>query len=366
MWEGSYGKEPFDLRLTVLRLIRQLHIITAVTVLGSLIFGGGYCAVHLLGAEKLYCASSSYHVEYAVEEEKDVGTVYINETSWNTYLTSGEFLDAVQERAETGMTNAELAETLSAALASDLRVPSTKVTTDDPETSLRIAHAVEEVMTAVFPERTREVLSIRVISPAVEAPPVEEDVRPGRAFLLSAVLSCFFAVVVLLLKELGEDAIWLPCTVRRRYGLRTVGTLESAGLEENIRYFFGEKQKAAVCPVQPEAEPAGLIGELRRRCPETMGETGWYAVPSPLLCPEVCRELRGADGVLLALMAGRHAGKRLEYTLEYLEQQDCKITAVILCGADEWLIQKYYWFHKDRPDKARREEENGFTERTGT
>lgn len=361
MWEGSYGKEPFDLRLTVLRLIRQLHIITAVTLLGTLVFGGGYCIEHLLGAEKLYCAVSTYHVEYAVEEEKDVGTVYINETSWNTYLTSGEFLDAVQERTETGMTNQELAETLHAVLASDLRVPSTEVTTKDPDTSVKIAQAVEAVMTEIFPAKTKEVLSIRVIDSAVEAPLAEEDVRPGRAFALSAVLSCFFAVVVLLLKELWEDAVWLPATVRRRYGQKAVGTPESAALKENMRYFFGAKQRVAVCAVQEEAEPARLIEVLRQRCPETVGEEGWYAVPSPALCPESCRALREADGILLAVAAGRHAGKQLEYTMEYLEQQDCSITAVILCGADEWLIRNYYRFQKEK-----RTERDCVPERTGT
>lgn len=343
MWEGSYGKEPFDVRLTVLRMIRQMHLIIAVTLIGTLVFGGGYYVKNLLQAERLYCAVSTYHVEYAVEEEKDVGTVYINETSWNTYLSSGEFLDAVQERTETGMTNRELAETLHAVLASDLRVPSTEVTTDDPETSVRIAKAVEAVMTDVFPEKTKEVLSIRVIDPAVEAPPVEADVRMGRAIALSALLSCFFAVVILLLKELGDDAVWLPATIRRRYGLRAVGTPESVGLKENMRYFFGQKKRVAVCAVQQETEPMRLIEELRRRCPETIGEkNGWYAVPSPALCPEGCRALREADGILLAVAAGSHAGKQLEYTMEYLEQQDCEITAVILCGADEWLIRNYY------------------------
>lgn len=343
MWEGSYGKEPFDVRLTVLRMIRQLHLIIAVTLMGMLVFGGGYYVKNVLQAERLYCAVSTYHVEYDVQEEKDVGTVYINEMSWNTYLSSGEFLDAVQERTETGMTNQELAETLHAVLASDLRVPSTEVTTDNPETSVRIAQAVEAVMTDVFPEKTKEVLSIRVIDPAVEAPLVEADVRTGRAVTLSAVLSCFFAVVILLLKELGDDAIWLPATIKRRYGLKAVGTLQSAELKENMRYFFGRKKKVAVCTVQKEVEPVQLIEALRRLCPETMGDkSSWYAVPSPILCPESCRALREADGILLAVSAGSHAGKQLEYTMEFLEQQDCEITAVILCGADEWLIRNYY------------------------
>lgn len=349
MWEGSYGKEPFDLRLTVLRMVRQLPVIAGVTLAGTLMFGGGYWLKNVLGAKELYCAESTYHVEYAVGEEKDVGTVYINEMSWNTYLDSGEFLNAVQERTDTGMTNDELAEALSAVLASDLRVPSTKVTTGNSNLSVQIAQAVEQVMTEVFPEETKEVVSIRVIDTAMDAPPVKADVRPVRAFTLAAVLSCFFAIIILLLKELGDDNILLPATLSRRYGLKVAGTLESTALKENIRYCFEKKNKVAVCPVQQELNPVKLLEELKGRCPEEVKESGeWLAVPSPVLCPESSRMLREADGILLAVKAGKHAGKQLEYTMEYLEQQDCKVTAAILCDADEWLIRHYYCFRKEK------------------
>lgn len=341
MWEGSYGKEPFDLRLTVLRLIRQLHIIAGVTLAGTILFGGAYCIRHKLAEEELYCAESVYHVEYPVEEEKDVGVVYINAVTWNTYLDSDEFLNAVQERTETGMTNQELAETLNAVLASDLRVPSTQVTTNDPEISMRIAQAVEEVMTEVFPDKIREILSVSVIGHAAEAAPVVSDVRAGRAFALSAVLSCFFVVVFLLLKELGEDAVWLPSTIGKRYGLKVAGTLESAELQENLHWFFREKQSVAVSTVQEQINSLQLVEELRLRCSEEK-DISWIALPSLLLAPESCRRIRETDGLLLAVRAGKNAGKQLEAAIEFMIQQDCKITAVILCEADEWLLRNYY------------------------
>lgn len=48
--EVSYGKEPFDLRLMCLRLCRNLWKILAVTVVGTLLFGGGYYV-------KMWCCS---------------------------------------------------------------------------------------------------------------------------------------------------------------------------------------------------------------------------------------------------------------------------------------------------------------------
>ncbi len=345
MWEGSYGREPFDLRLTVLRMLRQLNRIAGVTLVGTLIFGGGYCVRRLLLEEKLYCAESTYHVDYDVKEEKDVGTVYINETTWNTYMTSEVFLNAVQDRCETGMANAELAETLSATLASDLRMPSTRVTCREPEKALKIAQAAEAVMTELMPAVAREILTVTVVDSAVDALPVDNDVRSGRAIALSAVLSCFFAVVFLLLKELGEDALWLPATLEHRYGLKVVGTPESDALRENLSYLFDGKARVALCPANGNVNPLQLLETLKEKCPTAVSEE-WFAAPAPLLAPETCQALRGAQGILLAIPAGRYACRQLEDSLELLRQQDCTITAAILCDADEWLLKHYYYRQK--------------------
>lgn len=354
MWEGCYGKEPFDFRLTVLRLFSQLDKILTVTLIGTLLFGGGYYVKNVLfGTHVQYQATSTYRVDYVVEEEKDVGTVYINQASWNTYVHAQEFLDAVQvhykEQAAGGyqpeeLSKEELTEALQAFLASDLRVPSTTVTTDTAEKSLRIAKAVEQTMTEDFPQGIREIAEIRVIDEADSAQAVKPDVRPVRAFVLSAVLTGFFAVILFLLKETGDDNLWLPATIRQRYGLKVVGTLESPQLLENISYSFQGKEKTAVCALQKQVNPLGVLAALQEK--GVKGTEQWFAVPSPVLCPEGCEKLREADGILLAVAAGAHAGKQLEYCLEYFKEQDCNITAVILTDADEKLIKTYYFGRK--------------------
>lgn len=350
MWEG---KEPFDLRLTVLRLIACLDKVLVFTLVGTLLFGGGYYVKNvLLRSEKQYGVTSVYRVEYLVEEEKDIGVVYINEMSWNTYVQTQEFLDAVMKHMEINgsymdsnwmdsITEEQVSESLTACLASDLRVPSTTVVTKSEAVSLFIARAVEQTMTEEFPEGVREITDIRVIDAPETAEEVVPDVRPGRAFALSAVLSCFFTVVILLLKETGDDNIWLPATIKLRYGVKTAGTLESPELPENLHYMYKEKKRVAVCGVQAETDPAEILVSLREKCTEGLEE--WFAVPSPILCPESCRVLREADGILLAVQAGAHAGGQLKYCLEYLRQQDCKVTSVILWNADEKLIRAYYF-----------------------
>lgn len=408
LWQGYYGKEPFDLRLTALRMVHRLPLIAAVTVFGILVFGGGYYVKNvLLRGSRSYAATSVYRVEYNVDSEEELQTSYINAVSWNTYMQSRMFLEMVQDRLADGtkLTDEELAESLEAFLWSDLRVPMVTVTTEEPAKTEAILRAVDEVMEQDF--SLREIDSIAVIDPG-RAEEVVPDVRVGRAMVLSALLSCFFAVVVLLLKEAGDDSIWLPGIIWRRYGLKVAGTLESRGLLQNMQYFFREKgsrdetrlgivqgdeeaektarepekaarepertarglEKAAretenrdraarkgmarghgmaVCMVQEEMKPEEVLDRLRERCPEVVNAS-WFAVGSPLTEPENCEALREADGILLAVKAGCRVGRKLEYVLEYLEQQDCEVTAAILWEADEKLIRRYYFGKRQGPE----------------
>lgn len=351
MLEGSYGKEPFDLRLTVLRMIRQWKKIVLVTLAGTLIVGGIYYANKvLLRSGKQYCAASVYRMDYSVDD-KDIYLTMINSYTWNSYMHTEEFLNCVRKRLSGSswedMNNEELGGYIVGDIESDWRVPSTMVITDDMEKSTAIARAVEETLTLDFPEGIREVSSIRVMDHAGEAKEVIPDLRIARALILGAVLTFFFAVIILLLKELGDDNIWLPSTIRRRYGLKAVGTVKSRELTENICYLFAGAEQAAVCTVQKECDPAEVADVIREACADTdAGQINWYAVPSLLMCPEAAASLRKADGILLAVKAGAHAGKQLEYVMDFLTQQDLKITAVILWGADEVLLRWYYGGNK--------------------
>lgn len=347
MLEGNYGKEPFDLRLTVLCLFRRWRLILGVTLLGTLLFGGGYYVKNvLLQRSPDYSATSVYRVEYAIAEEWELSTVHINEMTWNTYVDTQMFLDQVRRHLPTGteISDETLQSAVSAVVASNLKVVSTVVTMESEEESLTVATAVEAALVQDFPEKISEIISISVMDPAREAKEVYPDVRPLRAVVLSALLSFFFVVVFLLLKELGDDNIHLPSTLGRRYGLKAVGTTGSSTLNENIHYLFADKKRVAICPVQTDLDAGKILEDLRAAgSAKAAGEAvEWISVSSPIREPESGRILREADGILLAVSAGSHAGKQLEAVLEYLELQECKITGVILVNADERLLKWYY------------------------
>ncbi len=411
MLEGSYGSEPFDLRLTALRLFRNVNKILALTVAGTLVFGGGYYVKNvLLRSEVQYSATSTYKVQY-VEEPTQSGDYYINEATWNTMVDTEEFLSAVKEHlvevaagtndvagngaanagtvgsavdgngagaagawendgedtvlAVTNMTLAELREAISAKLPSDWHIPTTTVVTNDREQTVLLAAAVEAAMVEELAAgAAREIASIRVMDAGTTAEEVPLDVRPVRALILSGILSFFFVITIFLLKELGDDSIWLPSSIRRRYGVPVLGTIKSRELRQNVEYLFGGKENVAVCSVSDEVDTAEVAAALReldafevaRADKHTAHASGkaqegkctWLPMPAPILFPESCEKLRELPGILLVVKAGSHAGKPLEYVLEFLSQQDCKVTAVLLWDADEVLLRMYYCLPEGR------------------
>lgn len=358
MWEGSYASEPFDLRLTMLRMIRNLGWIVLFALLGTILFGGGYYVKNvLLGERARYEQTITCKMEYTNPPVQS-GDYYINEMTWNTYLDSEDFRRMLENAVPFAAmdvtpdmwteTPGGVAGALSAAVASDIHVPSVTVSTPSAEKTEVLCDAVQEILTGVFAESIPEVASIRVIDVS-DVRRVLPDKRPLRAFVLSALLSCFFAVVFLLLREIGADSIWLPATLRRRYGLKPLGTVQSAELCENARFLFKNIHNIAVCAIDDQIVPQDVTKSLQDILQnEEKDRRVWTAVPSPFLSPEAAAVLRQAEGVLLVVEAGLHAGKPLERALEYFAVQEVSVTAVLLWNADEALIRSYYRMERHR------------------
>lgn len=351
MIDNSWGKEPFDLRLTVLRLIRNLPGILTVTVLCTLLFGGFYYVKNVVfRGQKTYSAKAEFFVEYTAENWGEVGT-YINPMTWNTWITSDEFLGFVKKYLPKDFTGGQnLSEMLSAEVPSDLRLPVITAISADPREAQCVLEAVKSAMVEDFPGGIRDVDSIRVIT-TKGAQEVIPDVRPVRAFVLAAVLGGFFAVVLVLLKEIGEERIWLPATLSRRYGLRQPGIQDTPLFRENLRFFLEGKKKIALCPAQEEINPANAAEYLKKiLTEETAGEKEevleFLPLPCPTLAPEAAEQLRAADGVLLIVGAGKKDCRYMEMILEFLRQQEVSVTAALLWEQDRWLLKNYYRLEK--------------------
>lgn len=344
MMSENWGKEPFDLRLTVLRLIRSLPAILVVIVAGTLLFGGGYYVKNvLLQPEGTYSASAMFYVEYSNPDWAAQGT-YINYMTWDNWMDTREFTEYVQShlQGET-LSNERLAEILSASVPADLRVPVVTATSKDPAEAQHVLAAAVQAMVEDFPVNIRDVDSIRETDtkPAVKD---VADVRPVRAFVLAAVLSTLFAVALFLLKEIGDEKIWLPSTLTRKFGLKQPGVEGSAMYGQNLMHFFEGKKQVAVCPTQEDMDPAQIAGALNAVMKAAGGQEIFQPFPCLELSPEITEKLRQAEGIILAVPAGDKDCKHLEYVLDTMKQQDLEITAAVLWQQDLWLLKNYYRF----------------------
>lgn len=383
MLECSYAREPFDLRLLLLRLMKKTGLTACITALGILVFGGGYYLKNVALQETLYGAESIYLVEYNIDPVTDNEYTYINDATWNTWVHTDDFLTDMQgelekicreEGLETPELSWEQMETyVSAKLPTSVKMPYSTVITPDSRLSMLIARAAERSFVR-FGERQKDINNIQVVQAAQTAERVISNARPLRACILSGVLTLFLTLIVLALKETGDDGIWLPATISGRYGLKVAGAAGKAGrkkagpeerpdfaLGENIKYLFGGMDRVAVISTDESVE-LQQVTEALLSCDRSEGQTnkslrdqegrktaggrtgaGWQPVSSEDILNGGCDILRKADGILLVVPAGTHAGKKLECMLQYLSTQDCKVTAALLWEPDEKLIRRYYF-----------------------
>lgn len=336
---GSWGKEPFDLRLTILRFFRCLPVILALTLAGTLCFGGGYYLKNVVFyGEDTYTAKATFLVDYT-DENWATNLKYVNEYSWNQWLGTDTLQNLVKGQLPDGaFADADLGKMLHVTVYYDLRMPELEATAETPDKAEMLRDAASRAITEDFPavmEDVKAIRSVDVTAPAKDVP----DVRPVRAFVLAAVLSFFFAGIGFLVRELTLEQIWLPTALTDIYGLKELGVPGTTGFAKNLQYFLKGKKRVAVCPAEEGMETEELLKSIREHIGP--GEQEINVVAYPLQGTEDLEVLRQQDGVLLAVNAGCD-GKKLGALLHFLEGQDVAVTAGLLWKQDGWLVRNYY------------------------
>lgn len=338
-----YEKEPLDLKLLLLRLVRQSGLILLVTLVGTVLFGGGYYLKNVALAPKQYAAMSLYQVEYKMDPISHLEYTYINGETWKRWMVTEEFLDILYEKLagteDAAIDRAVMKTYLSAELLTDLRMPDTIVMTTDPELTLRLAAAVEQSMVA-FAGHQKGIDNIRVVDPATDTR-LHNTSRPLNACILAALLSLLAVTAVVLWKELASDSLWLPVQVMRRYGVKAVAPVGMCSLTEDLDYLLKEKNRIGVICNQADQDSAVWADQLQKLM-KSKQEHCWVALPHPALCPEVLQKLSGLDGMVIIVSAGVGAGSRLEALLTQLAVYDRTPDAILLTDTDELLMKCYY------------------------
>ncbi len=367
----AYGREPLDVKLMCLLLLKRIGMILVSALAGGILVGGTYFVTKVLPIGVTYEATTTYYVEYVTDPVTHQDYSYINGVTWDTvWVKSDAFLEQVCKEAAdrarelTGqeLTAERLKGYLSADLPSDLRIPTTTVTTEAAELTMLLADAVEQAMIDL-PKVNQEILEIRVMIHPTGATETVLDNRTWAAAILGCILGLFLAVTIWVICYFLDDSVYVPTTFEVRYQMPMLGTLDSPGLSALLLHDCEGKTNLAVLGVDEETDMTEVADRLKNSLlqakqkgvalPETNSPAGVNFVPMPGLaqCPEVGQKLAQYDGVILGVQAGAHDGKRIEQLLRMLEKLEVPVTAAVLLDAEEWL-QKAYYFPGYRGEKA--------------
>lgn len=341
MYECGYVREPFDLKLMILRLVRRLWIPVLVSVFTGLAAGGIYLLKNVLFAgPDEYVATTAYYVEYGISPVTGNEFTYINGYTWNEWVRMDEFTDRVLSNMPEGSLDKEtLKSCLTAELPSDLHMPVSKVTTQDPKLANEVNLALQTAFFE-FGQEMREIDNIKIVN-IEEASPVRKESRLPQNIIVGTLAGALAALAVMLVRYLLDESIWIPATFTFRYGVPAIGAVTFPGgkltpiAEENFRHLFAGKD-IAVTALESDVDLKAVAGLL----PE---DKKVVTVPSVEFRPEGVDKLREAEAVLLVVRSGADNGKRIERLLDFLKLQDCSVAGALLWQADVKLLKAYYF-----------------------
>ena len=348
MWQAGYAKEPFDLKLFVLRSAKLIHWILISAVIGALSIGGIYYLKNVtLGGQIPYKVTQKFDVEFALNPDTGTEYSYYVAYTWNDWVKSDAFTEGLAKYLPEDVSLEESIGLYEMTLPADVRNPYLIVKHADSKTAALLSEALAKEMVRFFgaQQEIEEITVIDVDGPAPEF----RDIRTFRAVVLGAVVGTFFALFAIAFKMILDEGIFVPETFTYRYQIPVVGYLDEEGklskeTTAGLSYLFKGMSKIGVTAVEPEIDLAGW-GKVSE-------DVQAVCLPSVLQVPESLEYLRENEGNLLLVQAGIGNGKAVETVLYLCKMHDVKITAAILIGADKNLIEAYRFGFADKKEEV--------------
>lgn len=348
MWQSRFAKEPFDLKLFVLRCIDNIKWIFFGALAGAICIGGIYYLTNVtFGGRIPYQITHKLDVAYAKDPDTGLEYSYYVAYTWNDWMKSDVFLSEQLEGNTLTMEAEEFQQYYEMTLPSDVRNPYLVITHPDKGTAEQLSAVLLAGLEA-FAEKQKEIETITVID--TDGPMLQvRDIRTFRAVVLGAVIGTFFALFALAFQLILEESIFLPETFSARYGIPMVGYVDQEGnysgeTKVGIEYLFVKIERIGITAVEPELDLTkgqALFEDDRAVC-----------LPSVLQIPQSVEYLREKEGNLLLVKAGNSNGKAIESVLYLCEIHNVKITAALLIDADRGLIGRYrFGMHRKKGEK---------------
>lgn len=219
--EIKYGKEPLDLRLCVLRMLRKWWILPTCILAGAALFAGIYYLTQIAFAPITFVTETEYYVEYKDAITYEQQYTFYNQNTWESLAKTDLFVDTIKEEASAAgynLTTDEINESLKTTLLTDVRVVHATVSTLDAGKTMAITKALTDAFIK-FGEEQREIDEIRIITSADEAVAKVLDNRTIPAAILGAVVAFFITLFAMYIFAILDKSIYLPIELTRRFGI---------------------------------------------------------------------------------------------------------------------------------------------------
>ena len=343
MWECSFAGETMDYKLFWLRFAKKIWIIIAATILGALVVGVPYYLVNItFGPDPSYKVVSEYYLDYA-EDANGKTYDYYNFYTWGEVAKTDEFVGILQSclPKEVSFDADTLRSYTDATVESDTRYLFTEVVTEDAETSLIIARAMEKAV-AEFGNIRKEFQDVKIITSPQTAEETYPDVRPVRAIVVGILLGFVTGLIGVCVYIITDSSVYLPNVMEKRYQIKALGCLSFSESKNNVCYAMKDCKNAAVLwvdhnNIEKGEEAAGFIeNTLKESCEVSL-------VKQEVLAPDFDFDaVRKKDAVVLMVAAGNKNGKKIERIVEQLRRQDIGISGAFLYNEDKKLMKHYY------------------------
>lgn len=390
VFQGSDGRVL--LKSYYLRLFPRLLLLPVFFLAGALIAAAVYFCVHVVyGPGRVYAGGARLYLEFSPDAAGNARDFY-NAWTWKELITSDEILDTamgeligqglspkeqgsgtvltsdgttvkseddelvlISGDTAAGITRAEVLESVTVRMPSDLRVMMLTVTNRDRDRTDAILKAMLTALTR-YGETNEVFREIRVLESTPALLMVFAD-RTVNAVIFGGILGAIVGLFILLLKQAADDAVYDPESAGRRFGLPVLGIVpaeKSAGsektAEEEARYL------------------AELTAAIRRRLPET-GQSVFFSAGKPEDAERVCAGLEKAAGsspdgqssriaavreltaqtgeipyqaAVLGIPWGRQAGARAEHLLSVCDALELPVSGLVLYDADLRYLRRLY------------------------
>ena len=332
MWECEYSHETVDYRLLWLRFKQKIWIIPIAILLGAVLTAAGYyCARVVVAGGRSYQTKSVFYIEFGKDSEGELYDYY-NYFTWDEVVHMDYFMDRLYDGMNGEYSKEELASYVAANIDSDVRYLYVRCTTHNPELSLRLAAAMEELVPQ-FAGTKEEFESIQIAQTAVEAKD-STVLRMGNACFLGACLGLGVSVLWILAVLLMDTSIQLPASFERRYHIPCLGAEFMPEFIPNCSYLLKDAAKIAKIPAEETDVSDIMLG----------GEVSAEVIDckNPITYSEELDKIRECDKVVLCVRAGRKNDESIRRMLEQMGRQGIRVSAAVLVGADEKLISEYY------------------------